>query len=275
MVRPRPGGTPPPPRTSPSIQVFLDFDGTLVGPNTAIELVSHFCPDGERLAHEIDLALHARQITLREAWQRQVALLPFDRMDEMTAFLRESISLRPGARELVHLLSEHNVPAAILSGGLDAFIRPILARERLDLPVLSDSVTFAPDGSPLVVYPFGHPTCRLCGVCKAAAVQRPDPAGARSIFVGDGSTDRFAAEMADVVFARRRLRDYCVEHQIRFFPFEDLQPVTERLRTWLEGIEPMPAPRRLGRRESPCPISQAAAGQDPLPPGADSAFRGL
>ncbi len=249
------------PRGEPPVvglRVFLDFDGTLVRPNTAIELVSRFAPNGARLARDIDAALHARRITLREAWAIEVRSLPLQRLDEMRAFLRDSIDLRTGARELLDLLADYDVPTAILSGGLDAFIRPILDRERIDLPIISDSLRLERGRAPRVDSPFEHPTCRLCGVCKAGAIQR-DLAPSRTVFVGDGSTDRFAAEMADLVFARHRLREYCQQHQIRCYPFEDLIPVARQLRAWLEGVEPLPPPRPLGRRESACPISREAA----------------
>ena len=244
--------------TGVGLRVFLDFDGTLVGPNTAIELVSRFAPDGARLARDVDAALHARRITLREAWAIEVRSLPFQRLDEMHRFLRDSIELRRGAHELLDLLSDYDVPTAILSGGLDAFIRPILDRERLDLPIISDALRLERGRPPRVDSPFEHPTCRLCGVCKAGALLR-DLAPARTVFVGDGSTDRFAAEMADLVFARHRLREYCQQHRIRYYPFEDLVPVTAQVRAWLEGTEPLPPPRPLGRLESACPISQEAA----------------
>ncbi len=243
--------------SSPSFTVFIDFDGTLVEPNVAIIVVERFAKDGPRLAREVDRRLKAEELTLREAWEEEAAALPANRLDEMVEFVRENAPLRSGAREFLDLLRQHHVPTTILSGGLDSFIRPVLEREGLDLPVLSEEANQGPGGNLRVVHPHGHPTCRLCGICKAAAVTKVD--GSRGVFIGDGSTDRYGAEVADIVFARHRLLEYCRKTDIPCFPFEDFGPVTARMSAWLEGREPVPPPRATGREASRCPISQELA----------------
>jgi len=256
------------PRPSPGVpsgdallQVFLDFDGTLVDPNVAILLVERFCPDGPRLAHEVDELLHNGTITLREAWRRQVELLREEQIPAMAAWVAENIPFREGAPELLALLKTRNVPTTIVSGGLDFYIQPILDRAGIDLPVLCDSAIVADGGRLEVTHPYGHPTCRLCGICKANVVRRVGTAVPRTVFVGDGSTDRYAAEVADIVFARRRLVLYCERAGIPFYRFEGFAPVTHQLERWLSGAEPLPPPRRVGLASSACPISQAAAAE--------------
>jgi hypothetical protein len=64
--------------------------------------------------------------------------------------------------------------------------------------------------------------------------------------------------VADIVFARRRLKLYCDRAAIPYVPFEAFGPVTSQLDAWLSGTEPMPARRRTGVPGSECPISQAA-----------------
>ena len=246
------------PATEPPFRMLIDFDGTLVEPNVAIELVGEFVPDGARVAREIDELLHAGTITLREAWSRQVALLDPHRLDEMARWATDHTPLRSGARELIALLGKHAVPTIVVSGGLDFYIHPILRRAGFDLPVLSDRLRVN-DGTFELLHPHGHPTCRLCGICKAQVAQPSRGDGLRTAFAGDGSTDRYAAEVADIVFARRRLRQYCDRAQIPYFPFEEFAPVTAQLERWLEHGEPLPPSRQLGVAASACPISQAWA----------------
>jgi 2-hydroxy-3-keto-5-methylthiopentenyl-1-phosphate phosphatase len=244
---------------SAPFRMFVDFDGTLVDPNVAILLVEEFCPDGPRIAHEIDELLHTGQITLREAWRRQVALMRADQIPAMVDWSVRHIPFRTGARELLDLLARHRVPTGIVSGGLDFYITPILKRAGLDLPVYCDGVEVRDGGGLEVVHPHGHPSCRLCGICKAQIVRNVDGDHLRTVFVGDGSTDRYAAEVADVVFARRRLKLYCDAARIPYYPFETFEPVTAQLERWLTGAEPLPAPRPVGVAASACPISQEAA----------------
>jgi 2-hydroxy-3-keto-5-methylthiopentenyl-1-phosphate phosphatase len=246
------------------LQILLDFDGTLVEPNVAIVLVERFCPDGPRVAHEVDQELHSGKITLREAWARQVALLPPSRLDEMTEFVVREIPLRRGADRLLGLLREFEVPTAIVSGGLEFFIRPVLAREGLEYPLYADGIERDGDSRLRVVHPYGHPTCRLCGICKANVTVGFGTPGVSTVFIGDGSTDKYAAEVAEIVFARHRLKDYCARSGIPFFPFEDFDPVTARLRGWLSGADPLPRPRPRGLLTSACPISKDLAQQPPV-----------
>ena len=258
MTTPAPsdGQAPGSVRSRPPVRLFLDFDGTLVEPNVAIVLVERFAEDGARVAHEVDEQLHRGELTLRQAWERQAALLPWERIPAMTDYVVENVPLRAGARELIELLQAHRVPTVVVSGGLDFYIRAVLEREGFDLPFLSDSAHPGGDGRMRVEHPHGHPECRQCGICKAQVIRGPLPSAERTVFVGDGSTDRFAAEVADIVFARRRLLSYCEREGIPFFPFEEFHPVTDRLRSWLEGAEPFPRDRRLGVDGSSCPISK-------------------
>ncbi len=243
------------PRRTP-LRVFVDFDGTLVQPNVAILLVERFAPNGRRVAREVDEQLHQGRITLRQAWDRQAALLPWDQIPAMTEYVVRHVRLRGGAHPFVDLLREHRVPTMIVSGGLDFYIRPILEREGIDLEFRSDTAHRGEDGRIRVTHPYGHAECRRCGICKAQLVHPPEVADPRTVFIGDGSTDRFAAEVADLVFARGRLLAYCREHGIRSYPFEGFTPVTRRLRRWLIGEERWPARRARGIADSPCPISQ-------------------
>jgi 2-hydroxy-3-keto-5-methylthiopentenyl-1-phosphate phosphatase len=258
----------PPPRSAAGVnaashlRVVLDFDGTLVEPNVAIILVEEFAPNGREVAHEIDLLLHEGKIGLREAWQRQVALLSADRMAEMVEFARTQVPLRKGAREMLNLFRRHDVPVTVVSGGLEFYIREVLDREGIDLPIMSDRLTVLPSGQLGVLHPFEHPTCRLCGICKAGIVQDGAP-GRRSVFIADGSTDRYGAECADIVFARRRLLDYCRKVGIPAYPFEDFEPVTMQFARWLDAEEPLPLGRAAGLLDSPCPIARELAGGSP------------
>jgi 2-hydroxy-3-keto-5-methylthiopentenyl-1-phosphate phosphatase len=244
-------------RSTPELEVWVDFDGTLVVPNVAILLVEEFGTNGSIVAREVDDLLHQGKITLREAWEREVSILPADRLDEMVEFAIAHSPLRPGARELVELLERHQIPTTVISGGVDFYIRPILSRAGIAWPFRSDSLVRGPEGRLGVAHPYGHATCRLCGICKAQAV-RSNPART-SVFIGDGSTDRYAAEVADVVFARHRLLAYCRARGIPIREFEDLGPVVRWLEARLVRSDGSPDPQGRGLGDSACPISRELA----------------
>ena len=54
-----------------------------------------------------------------------------------------------------------------------------------------------------------------------------------AVFVGDGLSDRYAAQSADLVFAKGKLAAYCREQSIDHTLFEDLGEVAAHLERWL------------------------------------------
>ena len=55
------------------------------------------------------------------------------------------------------------------------------------------------------------------------------PDGTELVYVGDGYSDRCAAESADLVFARRGLASYLEERGVPFERFEDFHSIARRL----------------------------------------------
>ena len=70
----------------------------------------------------------------------------------------------------------------------------------------------------------------MCGEpCKRATVQALANGG-RVVYVGDGYSDRCAAELADRVFARSGLASYLEERGVPYEPFDDFHDITRALR---------------------------------------------
>jgi len=62
-----------------------------------------------------------------------------------------------------------------------------------------------------------------------------NPFSANTIFVGDGLSDKYAADVADVVFAKTKLADYCYENSIPHNRYRNLGQVAESLEKALES----------------------------------------
>ena len=80
-------------------------------------------------------------------------------------------------------------------------------------------------GGEAVTFPFGHPTCHVCGTCKRERVRLHRNAGRAVVFVGDGASDRYAAYHADVVFAKDALARYCDRERLDYVPWRRLSDV--------------------------------------------------
>src|SRR4051794_35276801 len=119
-------------------QVWIDFDGTLAGRDVLDDLIRRFSRDDSWKM--IEERWQAGLIGSRQCLEQQLALLDLSN-EELNAFL-DSVPLDPGAVGLLQFLAKFNVPTAILSDGIDRFIRKIIRRHGVtNLPVRSNTIT--------------------------------------------------------------------------------------------------------------------------------------
>ena len=141
-------------------------------------------------------------------------------LDEVVAFVVETARVRPGFRELVE-----EFEPTVISSGFHELIRPVLAREGVDVEVLANNVEARPEG--WRVRFRDEAACATCGeACKRASL----PGNGTVVYVGDGYSDRCAALAADRVFATAGLAGYLEQRGVPFARFEDLLDVAAGLR---------------------------------------------
>jgi len=71
--------------------------------------------------------------------------------------------------------------------------------------------------------------CSSCGVCKQAPIKDAKYQGRTTVLVGDGASDYKAALLADVVFAKGTLAEWCARQGVPFTPFSTLADVRAAL----------------------------------------------
>jgi len=207
--------------------VVCDFDGTATMEDTADALSIAYL--GYPRWKEANDAFHAGEISFEDLLRlifEPIAASP----DEVRAFAKKHVRFRPGFRELLALCREHAFPFVLASGGLDIYIEPALEMLPTELAswlvCRANHAEHVPGGLALT-FPYQHApgACGTCGSCKGAAVKELQEKGRRVIAVGDGNADRCMAKVADVLFARDRLLDWCLEAGISCTPFETLDVV--------------------------------------------------
>jgi 2-hydroxy-3-keto-5-methylthiopentenyl-1-phosphate phosphatase len=135
----------------------------------------------------------------------------------------ENARVRPGFAELLRAADEAGWKILVVSSGFEELIRPVLAREGVEIEVVANRVEPRPDGWRVVWR--DEAVCATCGQpCKRGAL--PD---GRIAYVGDGYSDRCAALAADRVFATGRLATYLDERGVPFERFEDFFAVAAAL----------------------------------------------
>jgi 2-hydroxy-3-keto-5-methylthiopentenyl-1-phosphate phosphatase len=207
-------------------QVWLDFDGTISTADVLDELIAQYA--NSNAWQELERQWQAGKIGSRECLLREFAMLRVSALD-LDRFL-DRIPLDPGIQGLLRLLEQHGVPFAILSDGIDLFIRKLLGR--LDLPdVIVRANTITHEGQRIsLVCPHGSGRCETAAAhCKCASAEKLQVGQRRSIYIGDGRSDLCPAQKAEVVFAKGNLAAALEKLSIQSIPFKTLDDVTNVL----------------------------------------------
>lgn len=204
--------------------IVVDFDGTITETDLLDTIASEF---GDPVVYqEVEDGLDEGRMPLREVITREFA--PVRRpLDEVIAWVLENARLRPGFGELVELARERGWRLVVVSSGFHELIEPILEREGLDVELHANRVDARPEGW-RVLWRYDE-SCDSCGEsCKRSVVG--ELAGEDEIvYVGDGYSDRCAAEASDRVFATRGLAVYLEERGLPHERFDDFHQIAARL----------------------------------------------
>jgi 2-hydroxy-3-keto-5-methylthiopentenyl-1-phosphate phosphatase len=197
-------------------RLVLDWDGTCTVVDTLWLLLENFGDydvfrrTGERLMRG--------EIGYRELMELELSTVKGATLEDVNTWLGEHAEIRPGFHELV----ERHHPL-VLSSGFEETIRPLLAREGVEVELVANRIDPQPDGW-RVVWNREAP-CEVCGDwCKRGGL--PD---GPYVYVGDGYSDRCAARDAKRVFARAGLADYLDREHLPYEPFDDLFDVLSAL----------------------------------------------
>jgi 2-hydroxy-3-keto-5-methylthiopentenyl-1-phosphate phosphatase len=146
--------------------------------------------------------------------------------------------LDEGFGALLETCARLEVDVNIVSDGFDYCIRRILAGARephvkkllRGVRVSSCHLAHAGSGRWHVEFPYYRHACAHgCATCKPTVMNRLNPREATSVFVGDGLSDRYAAQEADLVFAKKSLARFCREQGVAHTTYQSLHEVAARL----------------------------------------------
>ncbi len=222
-------------RQTPKAILFLDFDGTITQ-RDAVDAILEVYADPKWLGLEAEW--RAGRMGSRDCLQAQMALVRATR-HQLDSLLDE-IEIDEGLISLLELCSTHNIPTHIISDGFDYCIRRILLRSNKRVHALLRGARIC--ASRLEArgnlwrtgFPFFHQTCAHgCATCKPAVMRLLNPANAPAIFIGDGLSDQYAVESADLVFAKSGLAAYCNENSLKHVCYDTLADVAQHLDRWL------------------------------------------
>jgi 2-hydroxy-3-keto-5-methylthiopentenyl-1-phosphate phosphatase len=216
------------PRVVPAI--FCDFDGTITEQDVTDQILSQWAHPSWR---EVEQLWMRGAIGSRECLERQMSLVKATPR-ELNELI-DAVPVDPGFAGLYRLAQRRGVPFYVVSDGFDYVIGRVLKRIAINGEYRNGTHLFS---SGLRVKPqrletfFPHapaPCEHGCATCKVGIIREHGRGHRPVVFIGDGLSDRWAVEEADLVFARHPLAAHCREKDIACLPFESLREVEQEL----------------------------------------------
>lgn len=189
------------------VSVLVDYDGTVALRDVGDVLAYEHATVERTIVAARDADYRAGRAGSRELTPWNMEILPRD-----AALLRAIAAAVPQDASFVGFAAavrEAGAALEIVSDGLGFYVESNLARldpTLADLPIATNENALAGAGG--VSFPYGHPSCFVCGTCKRERVRAHEAGGRVVVFVGDGLSDRYAAHHADVVFAKAALLEW-------------------------------------------------------------------
>ena len=205
-----------------NLAVLCDFDGTITPIDVLDILYNTFAgPECQELVKK----WFQGEISTPAEMQGCFASIRASRAELERALDR--VHLDSAFPDFVSFCREREYAFAVLSDGLRWYIGYILQRHGIsDLPIYANEIEFTPQGM-LIRSPWYRSNTPLRGTSKPAIVQKYQAEGYTVIFIGDGPSDVEAVEVADIVFAKGRLVEYCRTKGVPFTAFNDFSDLIQ------------------------------------------------
>jgi 2-hydroxy-3-keto-5-methylthiopentenyl-1-phosphate phosphatase len=200
--------------------ILVDFDGTITQNDVGALFFDTFAK--EESTKIVSLWVKG-QISSKECLERLCQVTKAGRWELEKFALSQKIDGK--FPDFVDYCKCKKLKLVILSDGLDFYIKLILKKFELEeLPFFSNVLRFE-NNRLKPEFPYFYQGCGNCGNCKKYHLQNLKKANQQVIYIGDGLSDKCAAQEADSVLAKNDLRRFCVEEEIRHYSFNDFGDV--------------------------------------------------
>lgn len=212
------------------LKVFIDFDGTITTEDVGDAIFRKF---GDSVkADEIINDLHNDKISSRECWDLLCSLINNIDKDELNEFIN-SIEIDNYFHAFVTFCEANKVDLFILSDGFDYYIKRILEKQNLShLKFFANTLEIV-NGKFIPRYPFYNPEYRTSANPKRNHIIDNSSDDDYTFYIGDGNSDKDAAQYCDYIFAKNGLLKFCELERISYYPFKNFNDVTERIKELL------------------------------------------
>jgi len=207
--------------------VLIDFDGTITTQDTNDLLIEKY---GNEKTRKLEKKYENGELSFLDFFRKiffEINMTEKEYLDFIVSF-----EMTRGFIEFYNSLRANNIPVSIISGGIENGITPFLRSYGInEIEVYANRVMFIKNQMTVEFYDRNNLNTNCsksdpCGNCKVRHYRRFKEIFDTVVFIGDGSTDRCVAEIADVVFAKNSLLEYCKVNNIEHIPWTDFNDIS-------------------------------------------------
>lgn len=198
-------------KPDPRVLILCDFDGTVSTKDTVNRLVREHLVDPNWRFH---VKRYMRgEIGSREVYRAVAPLMSMSR-EQLDDFVSEHAALDPHFPDFLAWAASRGIDVKILSDGFDETILSLFRLHGIEgLEIFANALEPGADRV-AISSPHSDSDCGWCGTCKLGLLRTFRESYEKIILIGDGESDRHAAQEADMVVALKDLFLYCAREGI-------------------------------------------------------------
>lgn len=202
--------------------VICDFDGTITKHDSLDLFLNKYADESWR---DFEKLWFEGKIGSRECIRKQFDLIRGLDDTELASFLK-SVEVDDYFLEFYTKAKAQDIKVVIVSDGFDLFIKNILNNHGItDIEIYTNRLEFK-NGEFLMKFPNVSTSCKKhSGTCKCKIVNEFKKAYKTIFYAGDGISDFCVCDKADILFAKRRLSEYCRKNSIDFVEYNTFNEV--------------------------------------------------
>ena len=210
-----------------TIKVFVDFDGTITLEDVGEAIFKKF-GETEKVKRIIEDLL-SDKISSRQCWDELCDSVDNINKVELDEFI-DLLDVDPTFIPFVKFCSENKIDMVVLSDGFDYYIDRLFNKAGLaGLKYYSNKLFVDETGMLKAEYPYFDVDSPTSANCKKNHIINHSSDDEYTVYIGDGNSDKEAAQFCDFIFAKDGLARFCSMERISFYPFRDFNEVQNKL----------------------------------------------
>ncbi|MCM8781711.1 MAG: MtnX-like HAD-IB family phosphatase [Candidatus Omnitrophica bacterium] len=209
------------------IIVISDFDGTITKKDSLVEILNKFAsPKWLNIAKLINKGRLGTRLGLK----KEFALCRVSQKNFID-FLNKNITIDITFKNFLKFCKKNRLKLLVVSGGFTLNIETLFKKYGIkNIAFFANTLKFKKDAI-TIKFPPKDKNCKTCSLCKAPYIRRFKKKGYFTIYIGDSVTDRCPVKVADLVFAKHNLAEYCKAKGINYLPYNTFAQIKSHLQT--------------------------------------------